>query len=223
MARYNLPLAISTAEGVPDKIRSLARTAQIIAIIGITLIIWLMIESFRTAVISPDEIAEIMSFVRENIGESPDFKEAVANGIIGYPLPPSYSLEFRALFFIIPLLSSFLGLYALFYALRLFRGYRRGNIFTETSANRLARIGWSVVLLAPVTSLEEYWILKAILVTPSPLSILTSYNGHDLTLFSIVGVEQLDAFAIVIGLLMVLVGRILREATKISEENQSFI
>ena len=224
MARHHVPLEISSTEKeVPDKIRSLAYTAQVIAIIGIVLIIGLMMKSFYTAIIDPDELGEIMSFVRENIGESPDFKDAVANGIISYPLPRSYTLEFRAIFFVIPLLSSFLGLYALLYALRLFRGYRGGNIFTETSANRLVRIGWLVVLIAPVTSLEEYWILKAILITPSPVSILTNYNGHDLTLISIVGVDELDAFAIVIGLLIVLVGRILSEATKISEENRSFI
>ena len=109
-------------------------------------------------------------------------------------------------------LHELFGIGALIAACNLFSGYRKGAIFTAVSAKRLALVGWAVVALAPVSTLAETlaeaWLARIISPAATKIDISLSEN---------------DVYAIVFGLLIVVVGHIMHEAVKLSDENQSFV
>lgn len=205
------------------RIRSLARAADIVTLIGMALIVWYSAEAAYTMIFAPVEYDEILAFAYSILSTDPGFAAIFEAGQQKYPTPESYSVLARLIVLLSSNLFNLLALYALYWARELFRGYGRGEIFTEASAMRLGRVGWMITLLAPVGFVANFGVLKTIVVAAAPMADAVSFGAADLAILVYIGVGELDAFAIVIGLLIVLVGRILSEASKISDENRSFI
>lgn len=104
------------------------------------------------------------------------------------------------------------GILALWASFRLFTEYRRGNVFTLLAAARLRFIGWMVVLLTPIdmvvetvgTALFTYWA------HPGKVNISISF-------------EDVHVFALVFGLVIVVIGHVMYQAIAISDENSAFV
>ncbi len=205
------------------RIRSWARGAEIVTYIGMAVIVWYCLDSLYSLIFDAAEDEELLTFVYSFLESSPEFAPVFEAGQEKYPAPERYSLWARILILLSSNLINVLALFALYWARELFKGYGRGEIFTEFSALRLGRIGWMITFLAPIGFISDYTLLKTILVAAAPGGAVVSFGAPDLALIAYISVGELDAFAIVIGLLIVLVGRILSEASKISDENRSFI
>lgn len=104
------------------------------------------------------------------------------------------------------------GVLALWASFRLFTEYRRGSIFTLMAATRLRFIGWMVVLLTPIdivvetfgTALFTHWA------HPGKVKISISF-------------EDVHVFALVFGLVIVVIGHVMYQAIAISDENSAFV
>lgn len=214
---------LSVRGEAPSRIRSLARVAQIFSILGMAVIVWYTAEAAYLMMFASAEYDQMLTFAYSVLSASPEFVPVFDAGLEKYDVPESYSPLARLLVLFSTHLTNFLGLYALFGAWELFRGYGRGEIFTEVAALRFSRIGWMITLLAPVGFVGDYGFLKTIVVAAAPGDAVLSFGPVDWALAVFINVGELDVFAIVIGLLIVLVGRILSEASKISDENRSFI
>ena len=180
---------------VHGRITTLARIAEIAAIVGFILLVGAQVY-YGYLVITGS--AETDALIRDSFGE-----DAAALTIT--PLT-------RILTYLINLAPVIVGLFGLCAAQQLFYGYRQGRIFTSDAANRLTNVGWAVFLLAP------FYIVA----NTASVLVLTMYSGpgqHRLSL----SFDEGDIFALVFGLLIVVVGRILHEAALISEENKSFV
>jgi len=118
----------------------------------------------------------------------------------------------RGIGLILIILMDLIGLSGLNAARKLFKGYQRGEIFAPVAAKRLIFIGWMVVLLAPAS---QFATTIGILFFNS----LKKPNTNALT-FSL---DSTDFYAIVFGLLIVVVGHIMYEAVQLSNENKSFV
>ncbi len=207
----------------PSRIRSLARFAQIFSILGMAVIVWYTAEAIYLMMFASAKYDEMLTFAYSVLSASPEFVAVFEAGLPKYDVPEGYSPQARLIVLLSTHLTNFLGFFALFCAWELFRGYGRGEIFTEAAAMRFSRIGWMITLLAPIGFVGDYGFLKTIVVAATPGEAAWSFGVVDWELAVFINVGELDVFAIVIGLLIVLVGRILSEASKISDENRSFI
>lgn len=134
-------------------------------------------------------------------------EELSAEGFAG-PIPAGV----RALAYGLGLPPVLVGLFATDRARALFAGYRRGEIFTEQAAARLVSIGWAVFALAPVT-------LTAQMCASLAVSAVDPVGGTHLA----VDFGDGDLYAVVFGLLLVAVGRVLHQAAALAEENRAFV
>lgn len=180
---------------VPPHIRKLARIAQIAAVLGIVSIVLSILYSGYLVLTGAPHLDEIIH------------KELAVGGLTGTITPLTRWLAF--LLGLLPLASGLLGLC---FASELFAGYRKGEIFTAAAANRLSAVGWAVVLLAPAYILSN----------SASVLVLTMLNEPGARHFT-VEIDEGDIFALVFGLLIVVVGRILHEAAKMADENKSFV
>lgn len=213
----------SERDRATSRIRSWARGAEVITLIGLAVVVWYCADAVYSLMFEAAEDEELLKFVYTFLEASPEFAPVFEAGQEKYPAPDSYSLLARSIILLSSNFINVLVFFALYWARELFRGYRRGEIFTDASALRLARIGWMIALLAPVGFISNYVLLKTLVVAAAPGDAALSFGAPDLALIAYISFSELDAFAIVIGLLIVLVGRILSEATKISDENRSFV
>ncbi|MEM9637027.1 MAG: DUF2975 domain-containing protein [Pseudomonadota bacterium] len=96
---------------------------------------------------------------------------------------------------------------------QLFVGIREGSgIFTQKTAIRLRRIGWVLVLIAPVSMIVD-GIARAILrYWADPTAITLGFGAQD-------G----DIYAIILGLMLVALGHIMVDAAHLAEENKAFV
>jgi hypothetical protein len=98
---------------------------------------------------------------------------------------------------------------ALWTGLQLFRGYRRGEIFTLHAAHLLTRIGWIIFAMAPMGLLMKFLLGR----------LMNSAPGMSMA----VGITDLDFSSIAFGLLAILIGKVLAEAVRLAQENEMFI
>lgn len=109
-------------------------------------------------------------------------------------------------------LSSIVGIIGLYQARQLFAGYQKGEIFTARAAARFQVIGWILIILVPVSKIKETLGAAYFNSILEPDSLKLSLSFLDV-----------DIYAIVFGLLMVVVGYVMRTAVTISDENKGFI
>ncbi|MGF0521953.1 DUF2975 domain-containing protein [Agrobacterium pusense] len=140
--------------------------------------------------------------------------EALRTVIEGQILPPAtpYLLTdaVRIAGFVVGLLPLMAALSGLWFAVLLFRLFERGEIFTPTSGKRLIQVGIALAALLPAQ----------IVMTSAASFLLTMGNPVPSVLFSFESTHMLVGFA---GGLMIVVGWVLGEATRIADENREFI
>ena len=123
-----------------------------------------------------------------------------------------FSIKERILGIFLLLASDFWGLYGIHTARKLFAGYLRGEVFTVLAATRLKMIGWVVVLLAPISQMAE-----------TAGIFYFSRIDHPERIRLHLSLEDTDVYAIVFGLLILVVGHVMHEAVRLSDENRSFV
>ncbi|WP_425038297.1 DUF2975 domain-containing protein [Primorskyibacter sp. S187A] len=109
-------------------------------------------------------------------------------------------------------LTDILGGVILWTALGLFALFGRGQVFTEETVSRLRRIGWCLFAMAPVSILGQ----------TIAVAIFTFANEAGARRVS-VGFSDTDAYAIVVGLIIVAASLAMAEALRLARENESFV
>jgi len=109
-------------------------------------------------------------------------------------------------------LSSITGILAMVFSLRLFGAYRRGEIFTSLSARRLRIIGWLIVLIAPIDMFVRTLgiAIYSAWAKPGKVNISAEFSEG-------------EVYALVFGLLIVIVAQVMVKAIEISEENEAIV
>lgn len=151
-------------------------------------------------------------FIYLAIFDTSKFDLLLRENLVGRDIPVTIDGTSRSLIFTVGLFSVFLALCVFENARRLFAAFRGGRVFTFEVAKRISRIGWAIFAIAPVAVLSR--TLNTI--------VLTFGNTEGQRQLSI-GFNHTDIYAIVVGLMLVTLGRILHEATIISNENKSFV
>jgi Protein of unknown function (DUF2975) len=177
-----------------DRIRQLAWWGQMICAVSIAI----MIGTFVLALISESWRAEVVFGGTE---------------IDGKPLLPlNANGQLSVIFAVLPALMCQLA--ALWFGWQLFRGYRRGEIFTQSAANHLTRIGCALFAQTPAGLLIKAYLSRIV-------SVPENAGGAAISMqFSI---TDFDFSSIAFGLMAILIGRVLGEAARLSEENKQFI
>ncbi len=107
------------------------------------------------------------------------------------------------------ILPALLGFYS---ANILFSKFNDGVVFTRDAAKRIRLIGWVIVVI-------PLWTIIVDLAIAGVLTVFKTVGKVSMT----VSFEVTDMMAIVFGLLFVILGRIIGEAVKISDENRQFV
>ncbi len=140
----------------------------------------------------------------------------VDNFIKEYVLPEAASFDFslvtRLLGVFLLSCSDFLGIVGFYYARKLLVGYGKGEVFTMRAAKTISRIGWIVVSIAIVSPLTNLLGVSIFGMLATPSSLIIS-----------VKLENTDVYAIVFGLLIVVIGHVMYEAVRISDENREIV
>ena len=140
--------------------------------------------------------------------------EALRTVIETQILPPAtpYLLNdaVRIAGFALGLLPLLAVLSSLWFAALLFRLFERGEVFTRAAGKRLIQVGIALAALLPAQ----------FIMTGSASFLLTMGNPVPSILFSFESTQMLLGFA---GGLMIVVGWVLGEATRIADENREFI
>ena len=192
------PVGAAAGGGVspcPPRVASIARAADIAAAIGIALLSLGAAAMLLLAIFAPQE-AEAM--LREELAPM--------------RLPERLDHAAVLLVFVLDQMTTLVGLIALALVRRLFTGYRRGEIFAPAAATRLGRLGWMVLALAPVSILSQSLaVLAATWANPPGQRQLT------------IDIADSDIYAVVIGLAIVAMARVMGEAARMAEENAGFV
>lgn len=138
--------------------------------------------------------------------------DAASREALGHNQPVTVATEthFGLLLNALPVLGLYFA--GLWYARSLFAGFAEEAIFTPEAGNRLVRFGTVVALLAPAQI-----IARAI-----GSVILTIHNPPGTRMLAI-SVEGMDAAMIVIGIAIIVLGWVMREAATIAAENREFV
>ncbi len=180
---------------VTGKIMAIARTAEIAALIGMLI------------------IAAVFVFaVYFLVGGGGQADVYISREFLDEGVKASFTISQRLVAAGIMLLPDFLGLFALYTARKLFAGYQCGEVFTALAATRLKMIGWALVLLAPVSQVADTIGIYYINSIAQPKQVRIN-----------ISLEDTHVYAIVFGLLIVVVGYVMYEAVRISDENKRFV
>ncbi len=105
-----------------------------------------------------------------------------------------------------------LGFVAFCYAYKLLTDYQNGDIFTLASSAKIRLIGWLIVALSAV---DKIVVLVGVLIfgyLQTPKGVTIRFE-----------VEEQDIYAIIFGLLVVVIGHVMYQAVLISDENKAII
>lgn len=174
--------------------RFLARAAEILALVASVAVVGALVLIAIVMTTLPAERAELLGDLFE--------RDAAA----------AASAPFAGAAVAVSVIPAALIIYALLQVRRLLAGYRQGEIFSPGAAQRLGRIGWSIIALAPLTVLTE--VIGRALVAYDPATGAGSFE---------VSVGDGEIVALILGALLVVIGRVLDEAARIAEENDAFI
>ncbi len=105
-----------------------------------------------------------------------------------------------------------LSIWGLWNALRLFRGYREGAVFTHTAGRRLKHMGIALALLP----------LAQILVTAGTSVLLTMQNQVGQRLLS-VSLTETHLIVGIAGGMLIVIGWVLAEAARLADDNRQII
>jgi hypothetical protein len=136
------------------------------------------------------------------------FGGTLVNGAPPVPLPEE--LRAQLVFILLPIVLC--QAFAFTAAWLLFRGYRQGEIFTSSAAKRLTQIGYAILAMAPANLIMKIMMTRMMANTSMPETITFAFTLSDF-----------DFTAVGFGLLAIIIGRVLGEAAKLSEENRLFV
>ncbi len=180
---------------VTGKIMTIARTAEVAALIGMLII-----------------AAVFILTVYIVVGDGGQADAYISQEFLDEGVRASFTVSQRLAIASIMLLPDFLGLFALYTARKLFAGYQCGEVFTALAATRLKMIGWALVLLAPVSQIANTIGIYYITSIAQPKRVHIN-----------ISLEDTNVYAIVFGLLIVVVGYVMYEAVRIADENKRFV
>lgn len=178
---------------LPDSVQTLARCAEIAAFIGM-----MLFGVYLSYMLASSLNGSIDAAISE---------EFLDSGKTGRFSP--WQRGFAALLGIVP---DLFGIAALASARGLFEGYRRGEIFTLAASARLRFIGWMVVLLAPVGMLTR----------TIGIAVFTAWTEPGRLNIDL-EIGDGEVYAIVFGMLIVVVGHVMYRAIEIDTENKAFV
>lgn len=133
---------------------------------------------------------------------------ALTGGATQFPLAGAARWGFWALL-ALPLLLFLAGLWQV---RRLFESYARGQIFTLAAARTIRRAGVIALAIVPVQ----------ILVNTLSVLLLTAANPPGQRQLAI-GVSSTELAVVVIGMTLIVMGWVMGEAVRISDENSQFV
>ena len=134
-------------------------------------------------------------------------QKKLPNGFIG-GLP----FVVRSLLFVVAVASMFPAVIGFCVATELFSSFSKGEVFTSDAAGKISLIGWALVALPLANTIGNLLI--------SGILLLFKTMG---TVSVTIDFDEGDMMAVVFGLLFVILGRVMREAAKLSEENKQFV
>jgi len=156
-------------------------------------------------------IHEIIAVSKSGSGPH-QIDEAIRTTFMNEPYTGTFSKPMRFLSLVFMVVESISGILAFWMSFGLFAAYKRGEIFTLRSAKRLNLIGWLIFALAPLSILTNL-VGKAIYmrwIDPTDITVSLQF-------------EDGDFYAVVFGLLIVIVSHVMKQAIAISEENKEFV
>ncbi len=180
---------------VSEKVRKLARLGQVAVLLGAGLFAFAMCLAALDLLEAPENAREILrqEFELERIGKG----------------AASWHLLVAALLYFA---SDLVGMLMLVVSYKLFRGVRGEGVFTLDVGKRLRRIGGLLLAIVPVSIVSN---TLAVMVLS-----LANPAGHRIVRVS---VGDSDVYAVIIGLLLLIVGHIMVEAVRIADENKAFV
>ena len=183
------------SDEISQKIRVISRIAELVAIFGLALSSAALV--YGLYLLALDGSA---------------FDAEIAGNFLGTDKTITLTLGQRMLGVLFMSLSNIVGIVGLFQARQLFAGYQKGQIFTARAASRFQLIGWVLVILVPASKIEEtlgsFYFNK--ILEPSKSKVVFSFL-------------DVDIYALVFGLLLVVVGYVMHTAVTISDENKGFV
>jgi Protein of unknown function (DUF2975) len=189
-----LSRAIEPANVASDRIRHLAWWGQAMCLLSMAVPAVML-----TAAIFDDSMRSFFLFGGAQIDGKP-------------PLPLSPNAQKLVVFSILPVLLC--HIFALWSGFQLFSGYRRGEIFTQRAASYLSRIGWALFASAPLSFFVHATLSKLV-------SEPSQTGGAAISMP--LSISDVDFSSIAFGLIAIIIGRVLGEAAKLSEENRLFV
>ncbi len=141
---------------------------------------------------------EITDEIRDAFDLGPEF-----NGFSGFQIGIILATQMATLA---------LGLVMLLTIRRLFIGIRKIGVFVPQTARRLRIIGWVIIAMAPVSILSEFVVY----------ALVQMWANSKLAAMQL-SFDDTDVYAIVIGLVLVVVSHIMLEAIRIYDENGAFV
>lgn len=131
-------------------------------------------------------------------------------GVAGYPI--TLGTTERAIGCAISAVPLAILGYGLFQVHLIFRDFGRGEIISEALSRRLERFGGAVMLQALLSPLAA-----------AALSVTLTVGNPEGERLLAVTFSSYDVVAILVGLLLIGIGTVLREAARIARENAGFI
>ena len=141
---------------------------------------------------------EITEEIRNGLNLDADF-----NGFTGIQIGTILAVQMTSLA---------LGLVMLLTIRRLFIGIRKIGVFAPETAQRLRLIGWVLIAMAPVSIISEFIVY----------ALVNNWANPELASLQ-VSFDDTDVYAVVIGLVLVIVSHIMLEAIRIYDENGAFV
>lgn len=114
--------------------------------------------------------------------------------------------------FLISLLPLSILFYGLYQAHQMFAGYRRGEVFTDAAAERMRGLAYSLVGVAIAHPIAQ-----------AALSVVLTWHagpGHRQLSISL---SSNDYFLAALGVLLLAIAQVMREAVRIAEENREIV
>jgi hypothetical protein len=147
-----------------------------------------------------------MFFETQGLEEILDQEKLPAGFIGGLPV------AVKLLIYILALSELFPAIVGFYSAAALFKAFGRGEVFTQKAAQRVGLIGWVVVAIPLASNIFAIMIagILAAFKTAGEVSIIVDFDEGDM-------------MAVVFGLLVVILGKVMVEAIKISDENRQFV
>ncbi len=141
-----------------------------------------------------------------------DFRAELLSQLdISHPVEAYSGWQF-AIGTILWMIVDMMGVWMLWKIRRLFIAIRHGGMFSPDTAQLLRSIGWIVFALGPLS-------IFSLAIASTVMNFFLVQTGFSIS----IAIEDTDVYAMVIGLVIVALGHIMLEATRLNDENRAFV